>query len=212
MYVPTSFVEHDICSLQDMMERHSFALLVSQSPSVPVATHLPLLLDRQASEFGTLVGHWAKSNPQWRDLNQQMVLVVFSGPHCYVSPQWYEAENVVPTWNYLAVHVAGRVEFIEDREQLRQIVRRMVDTYERLSPSPWSMPVEPTPYEDRMLDQIVGFRIRIDSMEGQWKLSQNHPTERRQKVIARLREQGGENPLEIAALMEESLSRGSING
>ncbi len=206
MYIPSSFVERDILRLHDMREHHSFALLISQQFPALVASQLPLLLDREDGQFGTLVGHWAKANPQWQSLNQQMVLVVFSGPHCYVSPQWYGAENVVPTWNYLAVHVAGRVELVDDREQLRLIVRRMVGTYERLNPSPWSMPDEQTPCENRMLDQIVGFRIRIESIEGQWKLSQNHPTERRQKVIARLREQGGENPLEIAALMVESLS------
>ncbi len=211
MYSPMPFIEHDLTRLQDVMERHSFALLISQTQPAPVATHLPLLLDRTDGEFGILVGHWAKANPQWQDLNQQRVLVVFSGPHCYISPQWYEAENVVPTWNFLAVHVTGRVELIDDREQLRWIVRRMVHTYERLNPSPWSMPDEQTPYENRMLDQIVGFRIRIESIEGQWKLSQNHSTQRRQKVIARLREQGAEAPLEIAALMEESLSRGSLN-
>ena len=211
MYSPMPFIEHDLTRLQDVMERHSFALLVSQAQPAPVATHLPLLLDRTDGEFGILVGHWAKANPQWQDLNQQMVLVVFSGPHCDVSPQWYEAENVVPTWNSLAVHVTGKIELIDDREQLRLIVRRMVDAYERSNPSPWSLPVEPTPYEDRMLDQIVGFRIRIELIEGQWKLSQNHSTQRRQKIIARLREQGAEAPLEIAALMEESLSRGSLN-
>lgn len=202
MYVPTAFAETHLPRLHEVMECYSFALLISQNASAPVASHLPLLLEREAGEFGTLVGHMARANPQWKELHQQTVLAVFSGPQGYISPQWYEAENVVPTWNYVAVHACGRLEIIQDREPLRRIVRRMVEVYEQPLRSAWSMPLEATPYEDRMLDQIVGFRIPIESIEGKWKLSQNQSLERRQNVVKQLRKQGDENSLAMAALME----------
>lgn len=204
--VPTAFIEHDLPRLHELMEHDSFALLVSQHAPALVASHLPLLLDREAGEFGTLVGHMARANPQWQDLDRQLVLAVFSGPHCYVSPRWYESEHVVPTWNYVAVHAVGRVNLIEDRAQLRPIVRRMVDVYERSMPTPWSMPDEASPFEDRLLDQIVGFRIPIDSIEGKWKLNQNHPEARRQQVARQLLAQGDENSLAIASLFQESFT------
>src|SRR4051812_36029868 len=102
MYVPTAFAETDPAKLHDFIEAHSFGLLVSAPGGVPVATHLPLLLERSTGPHGCLVGHVARANPQWEGLDGKPVLAVFSGPHAYVSPAWYESENVVPTWNYVA--------------------------------------------------------------------------------------------------------------
>ncbi len=204
MYVPTAFAVTDLAQLHGLMEQYSFALLVSQGAATSVATHLPLLLDRQAGPSGTLYGHVSRANPQWFDWNQQQVLTVFSGPHSYISPQWYAAENVVPTWNYVAVHATGCVELISDREQLRLLVRQMVGVYEQSLPSPWSLPEVASRYEDRMLDQIVGFRIPLDSITGQWKLNQHHPVDQRQKVSAQLRQRADQNSREIAAMMEAS--------
>src|SRR5207253_6440386 len=137
-------------------------------------------------------GHLARANPQWRDLAGQTALAVFSGPHAYVSPSWYEAENVVPTWNYAAVHACGPVELVEGRDDLLEIVRRSVAVYEAGMPRPWVLNTT-GPFVDRMIGQIVGFRLRIDRLEGKWKMSQNHPVERRKKVIRALEAQGGED-------------------
>src|SRR4051812_5840105 len=106
MYVPAAFAEPDRGRLHEFIEAYSFGLLVS-SHRGPFATHLPFLLDRTAGPHGTLVGHMARANPQWHDLDGREVLAVFSGPHAYVSPSWYEADDVVPTWNYVAVHARG---------------------------------------------------------------------------------------------------------
>src|SRR4051794_27392492 len=100
MYVPSAFAESDLNKLHDFIERNSFGLLVSLVKGVPFATHLPFLLERNSGPDGSLVGHMARANPHWQELEAQTVLVVFSGPHAYISPTWYEAENVVPTWNY----------------------------------------------------------------------------------------------------------------
>jgi len=208
MYVPPHFAESDPAALHAFVERHSFGLLVSQVGGVPFASHLPLLLDRAAGPHGTLVGHMARANPQWRELAGQTALAVFSGPHAYVSPTWYEAENVVPTWNYVAVHAYGRAELVEDRAGVLEIVRRSVAVYEAGMPRPWVLDTSPV-FLDRLLPQIVGFRVAIDRIEGKWKLNQNHPVERRRKVVEALRERGGEDAAAIAEMMEGMLPPGS---
>jgi transcriptional regulator len=204
MYVPAHFAETNPATLHDFIERHSFGLLVSQVGGTPFATHLPLLLDRDVGPHGTLVGHMARANPHWREFAGQTALAVFSGPHAYVSPTWYESENVVPTWNYVAVHAYGPVELVEDRDTVFDIVRRSVKVYESGMPRPWVLG-EMSTFLDRMLSQIVGFRIAIERIEGKWKLNQNHPMERRKKVADALTEQGGTDALAIAAMMRARL-------
>lgn len=192
MYVPPHFAESDPATLRDFIERHGFGLLVSEVGGAPFATHLPFLLDREAGPHGTRVGHVARTNPQWRELAGRVAQAAFSGPHAYVSPAWYEAESVVPTWNYVAVHAYGPAQLAEDRDALFDVVRRTVDRYEGSRPRPWSLG-EPSTFTDRMLAQIVGFRTPIERIEGKGKLIQNHPPERRQKVIDALAGQGGES-------------------
>jgi transcriptional regulator len=204
MYVPEHYAERDLPTLHDFIERHSFGLLVSQVNGVPFATHLPLLLERTAGPNGQLIGHMARANPQWRQLMGQTALAVFSGPHAYVSPTWYEAEQTVPTWNYAAVHASGSVEVIEDRDELLSIVQRSVQVYERTMPRPWMFDSSGV-FVDRLLAQIVGFRIEIATIEGKWKLNQNHSAERREKVVRALRKRGGENALAITEMMQEAL-------
>jgi transcriptional regulator len=200
MYLPAAFAETDLTRLHDFIEQHSFGLLVSQVDGLPFASHLPFLLHRTAGPRGTLVGHVARANPQWREAGRQTALAIFSGPHAYVSPTWYDAEQVVPTWNYTAVHAYGRVQVVEDGDDLRDIVRDMVRFHEHAMPRPWSFDPSST-FAARMLAQIVGLRIEIDKIEGKWKLNQNHPVERRRKVVRALRECPGENAQAIAALM-----------
>ena len=204
MYIPPHFAESDPATLHAFIEQHSFGLLSSQVDGLPFGTHLPFLLDRDAGPHGTLVGHMARANPQWRELAGQTALAIFSGPHAYISPAWYEAENVVPTWNYLAVHAYGPVRLIEDRDALLEIVQRSVTVYEAAMPRPWQLDTT-GPFVDRLLAQIVGFHIEIEKIEGKWKLNQNHSVDRRAKVVRALREQGGENSNGIADLMRATL-------
>src|SRR5262245_44913834 len=204
MYVPPHFAETDLVKLQELMEQHSFGLLVSQVEGMPFASHLPFLLDRLAGPHGTLVGHMARANPQWRELAGQTALAVFSGPHAYVSPTWYEAANVVPTWNYVAVHATGPAEVVEDRDALLALVTRMVGVYEAGMPRPWTIDAS-GPFLDRVLGHIVGFRIPIAKLEGKLKLNQNHPAERRAKVAQALADRGGDDGLAIAAMMRAML-------
>jgi transcriptional regulator len=207
MYVPAAFAETDPNRIHDLIEQNSFGVLVSQVDGLPFASHLPFLLERTAGPHGTLVGHMARANPHWRQLDGQPAVAIFSGPHAYISPAWYECEQVVPTWNYTAVHAYGRVRLVEDEGALLEIVRQMVGVYERPMSRPWSFDGSTT-FARRMATQIVGFRIEIERMEGKAKLNQNHPAERREKVVRALNARGDENARAIAALMQERLTAG----
>jgi transcriptional regulator len=204
MYITAAFAETDLDRLHDFIQRNSFGLLVSQVDGLPFASHLPFLLDRTAGRHGTLVGHLARANPQWREAAGQTFLTIFSGPHAYISPTWYEAEQVVPTWNYTAVHAYGGVEVVEDKGALLEIVREMVLVYERAMPRPWSFDPA-SAFVERLVAQIVGLRIEVEKIEGKFKLNQNHPAERRQKVVRALQQQGDEGALAVAAMMQAAL-------
>lgn len=204
MYIPAAFAEADMTKLHDFIEQHSFGLLVSQVGGLPFATHLPFILERTTGPQGTLVGHVARANPQWQEIAGQNALTIFSGPHTYFSPTWYEAEQVVPTWNYAAVHSYGRAQIVEDKTDLLKIVQEMVTVYEKSMPQPWSFDGSGT-FVDRLLTQIVGFRIEIERIEGKWKLNQNQPVEHRKKVIRALQQRNNENAQAITAMMQEML-------
>ena len=112
---------------------------MSQVDELPFATHLPFLLERTAGPHGCLIGHMARANPQWEQAGGQTALAVFSGPHAYISPTGYEAVQVVPTWNYAAVHVYGQVQIIVNESALLEIVQKTVRVYEQAMPRPWSL-------------------------------------------------------------------------
>jgi len=200
MYIPPLFANSDLAALHEGMERYPFATLVSNKDSQMEASHLPFLIDREAGPHGTLLGHMARANLQWRDAAGQEVLTIFSGPHAYISPQWYEAQQVVPTWNYVAVHAYGPLELIEDSAEVESLLHRTISLFEASQPSPWRME-EPTDFVERLIRQIVALRIPLSRIEGKWKLNQNRPAKQRERVIARLTEQGDENAVAVAGLM-----------
>lgn len=178
MYLPASFRQEDLAELHLQMRQSRLATLVCQGADGLVASHLPLLLETGEGEYGTLYGHFAKANPQWRALaDGAEALVVFNGPDAYVSPAWYAAKaehgKVVPTWNYIAVHAYGQAEVFDDAERLLQLVGRLSDQHETGRPQPWALSDAPRDYIDAMLRAIVGFALPIRRIEGKWKLGQN---------------------------------------
>jgi transcriptional regulator len=205
MYTPSSFEESDRNKLFDFIEQHSFGLLVCDHEGEPFATHIPFLVDRSAAPDGCLSGHMARANPHWKQAADQRVLAVFSGPHAYISPTWYQSENVVPTWNYVAVHVYGKFCPIHDDQTLMQILRRSVEVYEAPMKEPWRLDAE-SDFNKTLVRSIVGFRIEISHIEGKWKLSQNQPRERRQKVAAELDRSADRDARAIASLMTAKLA------
>ena len=202
MYIPPYFVEDDPTILHDLIEQYSFGLLISSFEGRPFASHLPFLLDRKSGPNGALIGHMARANPQWECLDGQEILAVFAGPHAYISPSWYEAENVVPTWNYVAVHVYGRARLVHDIDALLPLLAETVRTFEQNMPTPWSLS-DDDEFARKLSAGIVGFRIEIERLEGKKKLSQNHSAERRTKVIAALKDSEQADAREIARLMGE---------
>jgi transcriptional regulator len=205
MYIPAAFREANYEKLFDVIEQNSFGLLVSNHDGAPFATHLPLLVDRTVAPRGCLIGHMARANPQWEQADGQTVLAVFSGPHAYISPTWYEAENVVPTWNYVAVHACGTFRAIHERDAMLEIVGQYVDYFEAALPDPWNFDPQGE-YSQKMGGAIVGFQIEISRLEGKWKLNQNHPRERREKVIRALHAAGDAGSRAIADLMQQQLA------
>ncbi|GAJ97377.1 FMN-binding negative transcriptional regulator [Geomicrobium sp. JCM 19055] len=161
------------------IEQYSFANIISRGSEQLHGTHLPLLYERRV-EGDYLIGHMAKANPQWKSITGD-VLVIFNGPHTYVSPAFYEKEGFVPTWDYQAVHVYGTYYDKSEPEDLKRIMNNTIHFYESTQTSPWHGNV-PDEIYNRLIKGVVGFEIAIERMEGQWKLHQDHPIERRQLV------------------------------
>jgi len=210
MYNPPAFRETDLPTIFDFVARHGFAVLTSvDDAGRPTASHLPLHLRHEpgtdpATSPAVLVGHMARTNPQWRSAAGRDVLVVFSGPHAYVSPTWYAEPNTVPTWNYIAVHAVGRLEITEDPAELRRILADSVALYETAMPQPWEF--DPTsPLGETLIKQVVGFRITVERWEGKWKLNQNQSLVRRQRVAAALAARGDAESQAVAAEMRRTL-------
>lgn len=201
MYIPRDFKISDEVKMFEIMEKNSFATVFSQHNGEPFATHLPLTLDK---EEGCLFGHFARPNNQWKDIENQKVLVIFQGPHSYISPSWYETDKAVPTWNYVAVHVYGQMELVHDDQALYDSLRELVDKYEQPDSSYSLNKVNPD-YIKGMSKGIVGFKIKITRMEGKAKLSQNHPVERQELVINQLEKAMQDNQKQMAELMRNNL-------
>jgi len=205
MYTPKAFSETDETKLHDFIEQNSFATVVTVDNGTAVASHLPLLLSRNDGAHGRLIGHMARANPQWQQASGRQTLSIFTGPHAYISPTWYEVENAVPTWNYSAAHVYGTFRLDDDRDRRREIVRQYVESYEATMDKPWSVDNADADFIDCLLDGIVGFEIDIERFEGKWKLNQNHDRAKRANVVRALREAGGEDRVQIADLMSRIL-------
>jgi transcriptional regulator len=183
MYMPPHFTAADPAPGLDIIDQHGFATLVTVDDGLPFATHLPLLLDRRGTH-GTLVGHVARANPQWQHLELgHPVLAVFTGPHAYVSPTWYEPRpDNVPTWNYVAVHVRGRPRLVPAGAATLDVVQRLSARYDaggyRVDPESEAL--------QKLSRAIVAFEIEITEILTKLKLSQNRPASDRAEVARRL--------------------------
>ena len=188
MYIPNAFRKDDIEALHTLMQEHSFATLVTCQDGVPFATHLPLLLDTERGPYGTLRGHVARGNPQWRFFDDSReVLVIFQGPHAYITPSWYEVELSVPTWNYAAVHVYGKGTVFTDEAQLKQLLLDIITRFDSAYVEQWSSFSDQ--YRSRMMQHIVGFEIIATRIETKFKLSQNRTKPEQEKVTPAVAQQ-----------------------
>ena len=206
MYLPAAFKEERVDVLHDAIRRIKVGTLVTMGVDGLEASHLPMLIDPEPAPYGTLVGHLARANPQWkRAAPAPEALVTFLGPNAYVTPSWYAAKRehgkVVPTWNYIAVHAYGTPRFIEDRDALLGIVTRLTDAHESGRKAPWAVTDAPADYIDGMLKAIVGVALPITRLEGKWKLSQNRSAADRAGVREGYVQEPGENAAAMAAAM-----------
>jgi transcriptional regulator len=177
MYTPRAFAETRRAPLHAAMHAHPLATVAYVDDGRPDVCHVPLELDADAGEHGTLRGHVARPNPLWRAADGGEVLLVFHGPDAYVSPSHYASKvehgRVVPTWNYLVVHARGRLRAVSDAPWLRALVGRLTDRHEAERAAPWAVDDAPDDYVEGMLGAIVGIEIPIDELAGAFKLSQN---------------------------------------
>jgi transcriptional regulator len=190
MYVPPAFREDDLAILHATMRGARLANLVTATSEGLIATPLPLFLDEAEGTHGVLYGHLARANPQWKLPPLGEAMATFMGPDAYVTPSWYatkrETQKVVPTWNYIAVHAYGPVEFFEDADRLLEVVTRLTNLHEQSRAKPWAVSDAPETFIKAQLRGIVGMRLPISRIEGKWKMSQNRSAEDRAGVIAGL--------------------------
>jgi transcriptional regulator len=206
VYVPSSFQEDNPRALHALVQAIGFGLLVTVEEGLPHATHLPMLLDPAQGPQGTLFGHVARANPQWRSFDgKSPALAVFPGPHAYVSPRWYTGPRNVPTWDYVAVHARGAPRVIKNRDAIRDLLGRTMTFYESALPEPRSLDSIPADYAEGLLDAIVAFELPITRMAGARKLSQNKGALDRARVAEGLRATGDAAAARVAALVQETL-------
>lgn len=203
MYIPKHFQINDENAMFSLIEENSFATLISQHNGEPYASHLPFILNKDER---ALYGHFARANDQWKDIQNQQVLVIFQGPHCYISPSWYETKVAVPTWNYVAAHIYGEMEILENEEEIFDSLKQMVNKYE-IPNSSYQLNDVDSSYVEGLSKGIVGFKINITRIEGKAKLSQNHPVERQKLVIQQLEKTSLENNKKIADLMKANIEK-----
>ncbi|MFC0471144.1 FMN-binding negative transcriptional regulator [Halalkalibacter kiskunsagensis] len=203
MYIPSHFKIKDETMIYNIINEHSFATLFSQHNGVPFATHLPLILNKENTY---LYGHFARPNPQWKDISTQTVLAIFHGPHCYISPSWYETNKAVPTWNYVTVHVYGEVELLEDEHELTNSLHDMVLKYEAPNSSYRLQEVD-AEFLAGMNKGVQGFKIKIHKVEGKAKLSQNHSFQRQELVLNQLEQISNTDEQQISSLMKANLKK-----
>jgi transcriptional regulator len=210
VHTPKLFQQADIESMQAMMLASPLGALVTSGANGLIANHIPFELAKEPKPYGRLSGHVARANPLWKDVvsspKATEVLVIFSGADAYVSPSWYPSkktsERVVPTWDYVVVHVYGQIRVIEDQRWLRSHVERLTNREESGFERPWAVTDAPSEFVDQMLSAIVGIEIDITRMEGKWKVSQNRSGPDRAGVAAGLREQGRPDGGEMADLVD----------
>jgi transcriptional regulator len=207
MYQPPAFREDRLDVQHELIRAHPLGLLITAGPAGLLANPFPFLLDADGTPFGTLRLHIARANPHWREFDAiDECLVLFQGPQDYVTPSWYatkrETGKVVPTWNYVMVHVWGRPRVVNDAVWLRRQLDDLTASREAKREAPWKVDDAPADFVAQQMRAIVGIEIPISRIEGKWKMSQNRPEADRAGVIAGFRESGRAGE-EIAALVAE---------
>jgi transcriptional regulator len=209
MYIPPAFQEHDLATLHAAIRAAKLATFITSTAEGMIGTPLPMIFDATEGPHGTLYGHVARANPQWKVAPIGDALAVFMGPDAYVTPSWYatkrETGKVVPTWNYVAVHAYGPVEFFEDADRLRDVVTRLTNLHEgtraETGAEPWAVTDAPETFIQSQLRGIVGLRMPIRRIDGKRKMSQNRSAQDRAGVVEGLAASGSVVDQAVAKLI-----------
>lgn len=194
MYIPHHYKNEDLNTVKAFIAKNSFGILVNQVDGKPWATHIPLELTTDDHGEDVLISHISRANPQWKVFEKQPdVLCIFNGPHSYISASWYKEEEV-PTWDYIAVHVYGKLTILSE-EEVMQSLHNLVDKYEKIAKNPVSLS-HMSPTTLRQVKGVVGFKIEITDIQAAYKLSQTRP-EDHEAIISHLNE-GNVTSQEIA--------------
>lgn len=214
MHAPDAFAETRRDVLIDAMRRVRLACIVTAGDGY-AATHAPMVVREDGSAL-LLETHVAIANPHWRRVSESPApsLAVFQGPHAYVTPSWYPSKaadgRVVPTWNYIAVHAHGTLEAERSPDWLLAHVSSLSDAQEADRPAPWALADAPTDYVARLARGVVGLRLRVERLEGAWKLSQNKSAEDRNGVAEGLAAASGDNAAAVAQAMSSLKAEGRL--
>jgi transcriptional regulator len=200
MYVRPPFAQPDVAAVQALIRDNPFGLLITHGLRGIEASHIPFLM-RPAGEGFVLAAHFAAGNPQCEALGGE-ALAVFSGPHAYISPGWYEAQPSVPTWDFTAVHVTGRLDPVIDLAEITADLQGLAAA----DPKQFQIDTLPDSYRARMIAGIRAFRIIPVKVEAQWKMSQNRNATDRKRVVAALEAQADSMSRQVAALIANTLS------
>jgi transcriptional regulator len=201
MYIPKVFKNENREEIEEFIRQNSFGILVSSEDGLPLATHIPIELEEKEGRK-VLRGHLARANEQWRSFDENKeVLVIFMGPHAYISASWYKSESV-PTWNYVAIHVYGKIRIIEE-EALWLSLKQLVDKYENGSENPLSLETMSEKMIKNQMKAIVGFEIEITDIQAKYKLSQNRNSEDYQQVVEHLQQSPDPIARQVSELMQK---------
>ncbi|HTQ57288.1 MAG TPA: FMN-binding negative transcriptional regulator [Bryobacteraceae bacterium] len=185
LYIPKPHLVEDRRFLHDFMDEFAFADLVTAAPGIRI-THIPVLLDRRAPPYGTLYGHIARHNPQSQTFESRPpAVVVFHGPHSYISPRWYNKPDAVPTWNFAVVHASGRPQAITDPDALHSLLAKLIAKFEGPD-SAYDFGKLPDSYVKGLMGGIIGFEMPIELLEGKFKLGQERSEADKQALLKNL--------------------------
>jgi len=203
MYTPSPFGVTDNATLYEFIDRYDFATLVGPSAAGLVAAHIPITLQRTEGK-AVLIGHLARANSQWRTFDGQTdVVVIFHGPHAYISPTWYVTTPNVPTWNYAAVHVYGKPRAREDAAFAAAALKSLVAKHEGRRGQPWRIDGLDSDVYEKLARAIVAFEMPIDRVEGKFKLGQNRAPEDRRGMLQGLDAEGSRDADALAEFIRE---------
>lgn len=200
MYIPKINLETDQDEIIDFMKRFSFGTIVTSKNNVPTATHLPFSIEKVGEKI-LVTGHFAKSNSQWKEIEDSEILVMFNEPHAYISPSNYEKNLNVPTWNYIAVHVYCKGTIIDDPESVQKVLEKSILQYEPNYKEQWDN--LPNDYKTNMMNGIVAFELSVYDLQGKKKLSQNRSDVEKENIINSLSKSNDTNEQLIASYMKK---------